>query len=385
MTNRCLADRQMKVDRNRSCQTSDARQFTSEVWRLQLLLVQRFAVLLTMACAVGAVPGLCADLYAQRSIELTLLGDSRSSSLDHQQWMQAMSEVGADRVRVQTVRRPKPKVTEDASAGHVIVHVQAVIASGKIKFPGKSFARSDTSGVRAFLARLRDDGVNTTLAKKKAFGLTSEQLVNVHQQLASSIDSQTKGMSTKSLVTNLLGALPMRYEISKSAQTRLDDQDEVAVSLSGVSVGTALSILLRRHGLVFHPQSKQGRGVELQVVGKEDAKEFWPPGWPVEEAPVNAFPKLFQRIPLQINQTPLASVLAAIERRLELPFLVDPGATIDKDGTPVDLSQAMVSYNKAKTSYALALSKLLLQAKPRLRHELRQDENGEKFLWITRQ
>lgn len=385
MTNRCLADRQMKVDRNRSCQTSDARQFTSEVWRLQLLLVQRFAVLLTMACAVGAVPGLCADLYAQRSIELTLLGDSRSSSLDHQQWMQAMSEVGADRVRVQTVRRPKPKVTEDASAGHVIVQVQAVIASGRIKFPGKSFARSDTSGVRAFLARLRDDGVNTTLAKKKAFGLTSEQLVNVHQQLASSIDSQTKGMSTKSLVTNLLGALPMRYEISKTAQTRLDDQDEVAVSLSGVSVGTALSILLRRHGLVFHPQSKQGRGVELQVVGKEDAKEFWPPGWPVEEAPVNAFPKLFQRIPLQINQTPLASVLAAIERRLELPFLVDPGATIDKDGTPVDLSQAMVSYNKAKTSYALALSKLLLQAKPRLRHELRQDENGEKFLWITRQ
>jgi len=227
--------------------------------------------------------------------------------------------------------------------------------------------------------------VKTTLAKKKAFGLTSEQLVDLHQQLAGSIDSQTEGANTASLVADLLDALPMRYKISKTAQTRLDDQDEVNVKLSGLSAGTALSILLRQHGLVFHPQSKQGRGVELRVVRKEDAKEFWPPGWPVEEAPVNAFPKLFQRIPLQVNQTPLASVLTAIERRLELPFLVDPGATQDKDGNAADLSQVLVSYNKAKTSYALALSKLLLQAKPRLRHELRQDENGKRFLWITRQ
>ena len=177
----------------------------------------------------------------------------------------------------------------------------------------------------------------------------------------------------------------MRYEVSKTAQTRLNDQDEVNVELNGLSAGTALSILLRRHGLVFYPQPKRGGGVELRVVRKEDAKEFWPPGLPVEAAPVTAFPKLFRRIPLQVNQTPLASVLTAIERRLKLPFLVDPGATIDSAGNAVDLSKTLVSYNKAKTSYSLALSKLLLQAKPRLRHELRQDENEKRFLWITRQ
>ena len=121
------------------------------------------------------------------------------------------------------------------------------------------------------------------------------------------------------------------------------------------------------------------------MVPQEDAKEFWPPGWPVEEAPIKAYPKLFTRIPLQVNQTPLAGVLTAIERRLELPFLVDPGATKGKDGKAVDLATTLVSYNKKKTSYSLALSKVLLQAKPRLRHELRQDENGKRFLWITRQ
>ncbi len=350
-----------------------------------LIFSQKFLVLFWSACTMCAISRVPEKLYAQRSVELTLLSDSKSSSLDHQQWMQAMSEVGADHVRVQTAVRPRPNVTEDESRGHVIVRVNAVIASGRIKFPGKSFARSDTSGVRAFLSRLRDDGMKTTLAKKKAFGLTSEQLVEVHRQLAASIESQTKGANSAPLVAQLLDALPMRYEISKAAQTRLDEQEDVSVTLRGVAVGTALSILLRQHELVFHPLSKQGSGVVLRVVRKEDAKEFWPPGWPVEEAPVNAFPKLFQRIPLQVNQTPLASVLTAIERRLELPFLVDPGATKDKNGNAVDLSQTLVSYNKAKTSYALALSKLLLQAKPRLRHELRQDENGERFLWITRQ
>ncbi len=342
-------------------------------------------VVLVLALTAGVIPGIGRSLYAQRSVELTLLSDSKSSSLDHQQWMQAMSEVGADRIRVQTAVRPKPEVTESELGGQAIVQVKAVIANGRIKFPGKSFARSDRSGVRKFLSRLRDDGMKTTLAKKKAFGLTSEQLVEVHRQLATSIDSQTKGVNSASLVADLLNALPMRYEMSDAAKERLDGQEEVRIKLRGLSAGTALSILLRQHELVFHPQSKQGSGVVLKVVRKEDAKEFWPPGWPMEEAPVNAFPKLFQRIPLQVNQTPLASVLTAIERRLELPFLVDPGATKDKDDNAVDLSTTMVSYNKAKTSYSLALSKLLLQAKPRLRHEIRQDENGTRFLWVTRQ
>jgi len=345
----------------------------------------RIVFLLMVGFTTGVIPGMCANVYAQRSIELTLLSDSQSSSLDHQQWMQAMSEVGADRVRVQTAVRPRPEVTENESRSQVIVQIKAVIANGRIKFPGKSFARSDTAGVREFLERLRADGMKTTLAEKKAFGLTSEQLVDVHGQLATSIDSPIKGVKTASLVADLLGALPMRYEMSQAAKARLNDQDEVAVKLNGISAGTALAILLRQQGLVFHPHAKQGSGVVLRVVRKEDAKEFWPPGWPVEEAPVTAFPKLFQRIPLQINETPLASVLTAIERRLKLPFLVDPGATIDKNGNAVDLSQMLVSYNKAKTSYALALSKLLLQSKPRLRHELRQDENGVRFLWITRQ
>ncbi len=343
-----------------------------------------FFVSLVLACVGQMLPGGPAHLLAQRSVELTLLSDSKSSALDHQQWMQAMSEVGADRVRIEVAVRPKPSVKESGSDNHLIVQVKGVIANGRVKFPGKSFTRTDAAGVRAFLNQLRQDGMKTTLAKKKAFSLTSQQLVDVHRQLSTTIDSRTKGVDSPSLIKDLLDAMPMPHQISEAAKVRLDPQNAVGVNLKGISAGTVLSILLRQHGLVFYPSPVQGRGVKLLIVPEDDAKEFWPPGWPVEGAPVTAFPKLFQRIPLQVNRVPLNSVLTAIEGRLDLPFLVDPGYT-DKDRNPVDLTKTLVSYNKSKTSYSLALSKLLLQAKPRLRHELRQDEQGNRFLWISRQ
>jgi hypothetical protein len=180
-----------------------------------------------MLCIV--VVGSSGSLHAQRTIELTLLGDSKSSSLDHQQWMQAMSAVGADRVRIQTTVRPKPKITEEQTGGYTIVRVNGVISGGRIKFPGKSFARSDSSGITTFLSKLRDDGMKTTLATKKAFGLTSEQLVSVHQHLAASIDSQTEGMNSASLVDQILEALPLRHETSQAAKARLADSSDVTV------------------------------------------------------------------------------------------------------------------------------------------------------------
>ena len=84
-------------------------------------------VLLWAACLTCVMLGMCTQLYAQRSVELTLLSDSRSSVLDHQQWMQAMSEVGANRVKVQTAVRPRPEVTESESGGLVIVQVKACL------------------------------------------------------------------------------------------------------------------------------------------------------------------------------------------------------------------------------------------------------------------
>ena len=226
--------------------------------------------------------------------------------------------------------------------------------------------------------------MKTTLAEKKAFGLTSEQLVGVHELLSAKVNRATENVPYKELVEGLLNASPIPYELAVEAKDKLSSSPTTG-KLSGLSLGTVLAILLRDQDLAFYPQPEQGRGVKLKITLAKDAKESWPPGWPVEEAPVNAFPKMFQRIPLQVNQTPLASVLAAIQRRLDIPFVIDPAAVKDREGNPVDLSKMLVSYNKKKTSYALALSKLLLQAKPRLRHEIRQDETGKRFLWITKQ
>ena len=328
----------------------------------------------------------CGKVFAQsnRSIALNLLADSRTGGADQQQWLAAMSEVGADRVKVQTVARPRPSIEEDEVGGLTLITVKGVISNDRIKFPGKSFKRSDAAGIRDFIDQLRSDGMKTTLAQKKGFGLTSEQLAAVYELLNAPVNRATENVPFQEMVEALLDATPLPYDLTAEAKEKLTS-DPISVKLKGLSSGTALAILLRQQDLAFYLQPERGRGVKLKITLAADAKESWQPGWPVEEAPVNAFPKMFQRIPLQVNQTPLASVLAAIQRRLAIPFVIDPAAVKDKAGNPVDLSKVLVTYNKKKTSYALALSKLLLQAKPRLRHEIREDEAGTRFLWITKQ
>ena len=71
---------------------------------------------------------ICAAANAQssRSIELTLLSDSRSGGADQQQWLAAMSKVGADRIRVETVGRPRPSVEENEAGGVKLVSVETV-------------------------------------------------------------------------------------------------------------------------------------------------------------------------------------------------------------------------------------------------------------------
>lgn len=40
----------------------------------------------------------------------------------------------------------------------------------------------DKQGIRDYIQKIRDDGSKVALAEKKAFGLTSEQLVGVSQE-----------------------------------------------------------------------------------------------------------------------------------------------------------------------------------------------------------
>ena len=316
-----------------------------------------------------------------RLVELEVYSTSATPMTMQHQWLEALSQVNADRVTSKTSRTPKPGVEETTYQGTTVILVKGVIYDRKIKLPGKSFSINDKTGISNYLKSLKADGAKTTLAEKKAFGLTSEQLVDVHSKLSGTIDSSTKNEQSGALLTKLLGSQTLPTEMSAEARAALASEKKVDNEYLGMTIGTAVSIELRRHGLVLKPTPKQGRGVELGIVPIASAPESWPQGWPSESVPVATVPKLFEVTALQLNNIQLDSVLSAIQRRLKIEFVIDPAAW---GGKPVDLSTVKVTYNKARSSYSAALGNILSQSKPQMRYEIRVDENGKPFIWIVK-
>jgi hypothetical protein len=80
----------------------------------------------------------------------------------------------------------------------------------------------------------------------------------------------------------------------------------------------------------------------------------------------------------RINDTPLSEALNAIGQRLELPFIFDHNA-LAREG--IDIDSEKVSLPPGRTYYMRIITRLLSQAK--LTSDLRVDEAGRPFLWIT--
>lgn len=338
----------------------------------------RYLLYAFLCCVIGT-----SSASAQKSdrlVELEVYSTPITPATTQHQWLEALSEVGADRVSAKTTRRPSPSVEETTYGGSKIILVKGVINNRKIKLPKKTFSITDKRGIKAYLQSLRADGAKTTLAEKKAFGLTSEQLVDIHSDLSGSLKSSTKDEESGRFLSQLIQSLPQKTNLSPSANSALRSDEKISNEYQGLSTGTALAIELRRHDLVMRPSPKQGRGVELEIVTTSQAPESWPQGWPSKSAPVTTFPNLFEVTALQLNNIQLDSVLNAISRRLKIEFIVDPAAWGTK---PIDLSTVKVTFNKPRASYSAAISNVLSQSRPKLRHEIRLDENGKPFIWIT--
>ena len=344
-------------------------------------LAKQFAVGFLIALLMSILGG--SSLIAQnnnRVIELEVYSTPTTPAVMQHEWLEALSDVGADRVSTKTVRKPSASVEESSYGGSTVVLVKGVINNRKIKLPGKSFSINDRGGVKDYLQSLRADGAKTALAEKKAFGLTSEQLVSVHSSLAGVVQTSSKDQPAGELLKQMIQSSPLKTELSSAAKSALTSDEKVTNEYQGLSIGTAISIELRRHDLVLRPAPKQGRGVELEIVPVAEAPESWPQGWPPEKPPVTTFPKLFEVTALQLNNIQLDSVLAAVSRRLKIEFIVDPAAW---NGKLVDLSTVKVTYNKKRSSYSAAIGSILSQSKPQLHYEIRNDENEKPFIWIT--
>ena len=351
--------------------------------RLKTLLVaQALAICFWMVpeAAIGQSFGTAGSGKKRTVLTVEVSANAMAAAGTQQQWMKMLKAVGADRVRSQTIRRGKAAVDETEVSGVRMIKVSGFIEAGKLVLPGGKFRITDRKRISDLLQKFRDDGSETTLAPKGKFGLTAVEIQSLSKKFSTPVAESTKGKPVAKVVQTMTAGLGVNFVRDAAAKSAMRSSATIENELQGLSTGTALAAILKPLGLVIQPQRKQGQAVQVDLMSAIKSKEPWPIGWKLPTAPVMVEPKLFDKMPIKIKNFPLDKVLDALQKKVDTPFVLDH-ETMQREG--IDMAKTKVSLEHKNGTIKVIMGKLLRQTKPRLSEELRIDENGKPFLWIT--
>lgn len=265
--------------------------------------------------------------------------------------------------------------TEAAPRYHV---VGLLTERNRLVLPAGEFGLADRDGLKQWVARLRSEGAEGLTAKRGLFGLTKEQMVQTDELLQVKVASSTRDQRAGDVVRNLVRLSKLEFQVTAAAQAVFAKSGAYGGELEGIACGTALAAVLSSQGLVFAPQSIGAGRVGLKIATKAELPEPWPVGWPPNDSPFKVAPPLYENLTVEIQETPLAVALDAIQPRVQVPFLLDYAAI---ERHKIDLATKQVSFPRGRVLYRRLLDKLLFDAG--LKSDLRVDETGQPLVWIT--
>jgi hypothetical protein len=296
--------------------------------------------------------------------------------------LQLITGAGIENVRIRGMQAgDEPRLENRGTDDRPRYHVLGVLSSrGELQVPGGRFGLADRRELADYFERLAADGAEGVTAELGRFGLTERQFGEVHGDLAHLIGGQTKGRRVHEIIRDVQSKFQYQIEVAPAARNLL--QTETAMDEVGkLTAGTGLAILLRPYGLALQPGKPRGGDVVHRIVSATtaDEEEVWPIGWKPPAGPRQAAPQFFEYTNVQIEGYTLREALTAIEPRLDVPFLFDH-QVLESRGIEPDKLQVKLA--RTNTFYSRILGLSLSQA--RLRGELRVDEAGTVFYWISR-
>ena len=334
-----------------------------------------------VACAVLLSIGVAADKPAAKArVSLELVTEEGFPITGAQQWYQVFSELGVGNLRIRSATGTdavgvEKRGTKDAPIYDVIGLIKA---NNTLYLPGGKFTTGDGARLKKWLADLAEQGTEAVTQPRQAFGLTRSQLLEVDSDLKKPVALVTHDVPASQAVEQLGRNLGHAIEIDSAGQRALADV-KIEDDLLGVTSGTALAAILRPAGLVFTPEQPSGGALRYRVSKPAAGRESWPIGWKADVPEAKLLPEMYGKmINVEIDQTPVTEAVGALQERLQIPILWDHNA-LALHG--IDPAKIEVKLPAKKLTYSLILQRILSQAK--LKKELRIDEAGKPFLWIT--
>jgi hypothetical protein len=312
-----------------------------------------------------------------------------------QEWLQLLAGIGIDHVRVRGGEGgDEVKVVNSGSARAPSYHVVGILNSqNQLHLPGGTFTKADRVRLKDYFAQLSADGADSVSAPRLRFGLTEKELNAVLSDLAQPIDFETKGMTPQAFIDRLQTKLSLKPSIDSGASEAIRTAKPVVDELHGVAAGTAFAIMLRNADMMMRPEKKRGQPIVYHVVtagpdvirqrtlGRMTGQEmqYWPIGWESDKSPGELAPSLFQSRNAEIDGYSLEESLAAIGPLLKTPMFLDRAAL---KVSQIDPAKIQVKLAPTQTTYKRVIDRIISQA--HLGSQVRVDEAGVPFLWITR-
>jgi hypothetical protein len=331
---------------------------------------------------------------ASPPIELELVTERGLQITAPQEWLQLLAGIGIEHVEIRGGGEgDQPQITNHGSGRTATYQVVGVLTSkGQLRLPGGIFTKADRVRLKDYFAQLGADGADAVSAPHIRFGLTEKELTAVLADLSQPIDFETKGLTPRAFLERLQTKLAFNPSANADAEQAMREASPAVDDLKAVSAGTALAITLRNCGLVMRPEKKRGQPVAYGIVvagpdvvrartlGKMTAPDmqYWPIGWQPEKSPGEMAPTLFQSRGAEIDGFSLQEALDAIAPLVKIPMYFDRAAL---KAHQIDPAKLQVKLARTKTSYKRVIDRILSQA--HLSSDIRTDEAGVPFLWIT--
>ncbi len=336
------------------------------------------ACLLSLSALFFVAPVVSAATKGQVDLEIAG-GTQPGAALSFQEWSRALTAAGVkQRFSLRGGQAgDKPAIETGGTEQLPFYKVTAVLTQGDVLVvPGARFRRTECKQLAQWLDDLARLGPPEKRERIVAFGLTASQLKKVRADLAKTVDFSTKGMSRTDAVNKIAAQLELKLAVDGHLSDADSDDDKIAEELSGLSIGTALACILRPPGFCMVPREADDT-LGYTVKKAELGKEVWPIGWPAENTQ-KILPGIYEFHNVNVSGVAATKVLAAVGKQLGVPVLYDHNAMAFHG---VDLAKAVVSYPQKRTNYSIALRAML--AKVGLKFEVRIDEAGKPFLWVT--
>jgi hypothetical protein len=334
------------------------------------------------ALAVGVLAACLEAVVAQAAgrVVMEVATDEGFNNLEAQTWARMLAEWGVSaRIRGRTAN-DKPEVVTEGSRASPTYRVTGVLtARGVLVVPGGQFTLRDRASLGQWIEQLRQYGPGgRPQPREETFGLSDEELRQVQRTLSQRVNFSTKDADRSELAARLLAMIDAAAALDRAAAGALAEVGPVWEELQGLSCGTVLAYVLRPAGLALVP-GKDARGLTYRVATSRSVPQMWPVGVSAEDRRRELLPALFEFRTIEVERgTRLLKALRVIGEDLHVPVLYDYNYMVAQG---IEVDTVTVQLPARKSALSVSLQSLLGQA--RLRYELRVDEAGTPFLWVT--